>query len=321
MTIFSDHHVWRQHLDRAAQAIGQVIVSYCSDLNTADNPRYFHANTHAAEDPSSLWRLKVVNSSRDDHPRIRKRITNNNCVHARLNGCRSMRAFVSFPDIWKIPENELDNLGCAEFVAGETPTAAHVALVVLALIELRVNRQQIVADLCTPQPGMQHLMDVFGWDQYRKRVRYSIDGLQSRHLLVGEDARAVLETFDKIVATRSQAENAMTFVHGDFSFGNMIVRNHRLVLYDFEHSHMGIPEIDIGHLYVNMLAGGQDAQAKVLLERYESEATLRGLEFDRIVFQAAVLERVAGKMNSLVVAEGDEWERLAGLLRLTSKVL
>jgi hypothetical protein len=84
---------------------------------------------------------------------------------------------------------------------------------------------------------------------------------------------------------------------------------------------MGIPEIDIGHLYVNMLAGGQDAQAKVLLERYESEATLRGLEFDRIVFQAAVLERVAGKMNSLVVAEGDEWERLAGLLRLTSKVL
>ncbi len=105
-----------------------------------------------------------------------------------------------------------------------------------------------------------------------------------------------------------------TFAHGDFSFGNLKLVGRALALIDFEHSHIGLGCVDMAHLYVNLFADGQAKAATILRNLYKTRFLKRGFWFEDSVFEALVIERAAGKMNSIKDRSTEKFETLKHLL-------
>jgi thiamine kinase-like enzyme len=105
----------------------------------------------------------------------------------------------------------------------------------------------------------------------------------------------------------------LSFVHGDFSFGNLKIQGVTVGMIDFEHSHIGVAYIDLAHLFVNLIARGEENDGRDFCARYQAAALRHALPFDGNIFQALILERVAGKMNSMTEI-GESWGRLENLL-------
>lgn len=307
---------WQSLLNDASQILNLKIEAYCEQLNNKENPRYFHANAYLPGDSSIKWRLKVVNPWRADYPDIQNCNSYNNCVHARLANNRSLQSIVDIPAYLNIPLNHLNSLSCSELVIGEVPGNDDLSLIVDTLVKLRVDRQNLLNELTQLASLMPRPINSYNQPIYRNdRLQFSINSLLTKGLLSVEDVDNVRITFDHNFMN-PLPEDKLSFVHGDFSFGNLKIRDGKLVFIDFEHSHVGIGELDLAHLFVNLIANGQDETASILLSLYEENSNQRALLFNRAIFKALVLERVAGKMNSMTHTNGEKWERLKTLLLL-----
>ena len=135
-----------------------------------------------------------------------------------------------------------------------------------------------------------------------------------KHLLSGDELTYVAAKFDKWYSADLPDDN-LTIVHGDFAFGNLTLLNgQELGLIDFEHTHIGSGLTDLAHLYVNLQADGDEENAQTILNTYQEEAGRRKIDFDTSIFKALVLERAAGKLNSMTDTAGEKAARLKGLL-------
>ena len=308
-------HMWQHLLEDASQLLNLEINAFCEHINNRETTRYFHANVHLVGDNSITWRLKVVNPWRPDKDNIQDCNSYNNCVHARLDKSQHLKSIVGIPTYYDVPSKQLDSLNCSELVIGETPSDDDVALIVDTLIKLRINRRNILNDFSQFANLMPRPINSYNRSIYRdRRLNVSIKSLVGKGLLSTDDANNVMMSFDRNFSS-PLPENELTFVHGDFSYGNLKIRDGKLTFIDFEHSHIGIGELDIAHLFVNLVGNGKDDIASMLLEAYEESCTHHGIVFHSAEFKALVLERVAGKMNSMKKANGEVWERLQLLLK------
>jgi hypothetical protein len=310
----SDPSTWRQLLDDAAAALTLEVVAYCDELNSKRPPlRYFHADARAPGDPSLIWRLKVVNSGHAQHASIQDCNHYNNCVHRRLAKSTYLQAIIDIPACWAVPADSLKNISCSELVEGCAATTDDLELLVDALVQLKSRRTGVKEELGLLRSLSTRSINSYGHQQYRDRLCYSLKGLIGAEAISTEFADAVLGIFDHYLSP-SLGNEDRTFAHGDFSLGNLRVRKGKLVLLDFEHSHIGLGEIDLAHMFVNLTAQCDTAGAFRLVELFEEGSAQEGMVFDTGKFQALLLERIAGKMNSMSAAEGEKWERLKAML-------
>ena len=159
-------------------------------------------------------------------------------------------------------------------------------------------------------------MNRFDRTIYRDRlVNMSGRSLVEKRVLDESERKNIERRFDKLFPHDFPRE-AATFVHGDFSLGNLLVANEQICLIDFEHSHIGLAVIDLAHLYVNFMADEDADNANLLLDIYQSEANNRGLSFDPSLFQALTLERAAGKLNAMRQTDHERAEKLRELLEI-----
>lgn len=310
--------VWQSLLNNASQILNLEIEAYCDQLNNKENPRYFHANVRFPEDSSVKWRLKVVNPLRTDYTDVQNCNSYNNHIHARLVKNYLLQSIVDIPAYFSVPQTHLNCINCSELVTGDVPSNKDLSLLVDTLIKLRINRGNFLSELAQHNQLMPHSINFYNRQEYKNRLDFSIKGLLDKELISAEDASHVVAAFNQNFMV-PLSKDELSFAHGDFSYGNLKVRDGKLVFIDFEHSHIGIGEIDLAHLFVNLIADGQDDVASTLLCLYEENSMRQALSFDNATFQALVLERVAGKMNSMTNTDGEKWARLKTLL-LSNKV-
>jgi thiamine kinase-like enzyme len=301
-------------LDQAIQALNLEIETYCEQLNNKDNPRYFHANTHLPESTSPTWRLKVVNLDREDYSDIQNCNSYNNCVHARLANSKILQSIVDIPAYFDVPSDSLNNISCSELVVGQDPNRDNLPLIADTLVKLKVSHQSLVNELIQLNSLMPRSINCYNQPGYRNRLHFSLNSLVGKKLLSVEDEKKVEAIFEQNLP-KSLSQDRLTFSHGEFSYGNLKVRDDKLIFIDFEHSHIGFGVVDLAHMFVNLSANGENADAGTLINLYKEKLVQQGLEFDNMVFHALVLERVAGKMNSMSKTEGEKWEILKALLR------
>jgi hypothetical protein len=316
-------------LRNAAQNLGLEIHSFCDDLNNKSQPRYFHANAKSTQG-STLWRLKAVNPNREDKAGTQECNRYNNRVHPILAKIPDLRDIVTIPAYFDIPRQYLESLSCSELIEGRQPELSDVDLVVDLLIRLYQHRRPILHQINqhrfrqrqldqrralmprfidTPRPNND-----FNRPQYRDgRLVPSVTSLQGRNLLSREEARAVVLSFDQAMPEPIKVDS-LGFVHGDFSFGNLKITAASIALIDFEHSHIGSGLLDLAHLYVNFVGAGQNDTALLLLNSYREKAANFKIPYSDNLFHALTLERVAGKLNSMKPATGEQWDRLKALL-------
>lgn len=303
----------RQVLANAAAALKLEVESYCDQLNIKkSSPRYFHANVRESHGSSVTLRLKVVNPDHPDCAGICNCCRYSNHVHRTLVRSEGLQDIVDIPAYWAVPPNRENTASCSEFVVGRVPTADDLPLVVDALVRLMLHRARITNELAQPQFPASSL-NWYGYQEYRTRLCFSLQGLLEAQAISARLADKVRAKFDQsreIWPRRGQ----LTFVHGDFSYGNFRLRGDKLVLLDFEHSHIGVGAIDLAHLYVNLAAQQEAEQAERLFHLMKQRCDHAGVEFSREAFQAAVLERLTGKMNSMSDTRGEKWENLETLL-------
>jgi thiamine kinase-like enzyme len=300
-------------LDQAIQTLNLELESYCEQLNSKVNPRYFHANTYLPESAFPIWRLKVVNPEREDYCDIQNCNSYNNCVHARLAKSKILQSIVDIPDYFDVPTDSLNNISCSELVIGQDPNLDNLPLIADTLVKLRVSHQSLVNELDQLQKLTPRKINLYNQPGYENRLHSSLRSLVDRKLLSVEDEKKVKTIFNQNLP-ESLSQDRLTFCHGDFSYGNLKVRDNKLVFIDFEHSHIGIGEVDLAHLLVNLSANGENDDASMLFNLYKEKLVKQGLGFDNMGFHALVLERVAGKMNSMSETEGEKWKKLKVLL-------
>jgi thiamine kinase-like enzyme len=181
------------------------------------------------------------------------------------------------------------------------------------LVGLTLHRARITNALAQPQFPASSSLNWYGYQEYRARLCFSLDGLleaQAISARLAENVRGTFGQFREVWPHRGQ----LTFVHGDFSYGNLRLHGEKLVLLDLEHSHIGVGAIDLAHLYVNLAVQQEAEPAEQLLYLMKERCEHAGVEFSRQPFRAAVLERVTGKMNSMSNTRGEKWEKLETLL-------
>lgn len=304
----------RQVLASAAGELDLEVVSYCEELNSGKNsPRYLHANVREPGVSSPLLRLKVVNPERPDYHEIRRCCRYANQVHRTLARSQCLQPNVDIPEYWHIPPDREDTLSCSRWVDGRGPTPNDLPVVADALLCLTFQRARIKGELTRSTTTPSTHLNFYNYQEYRSRLCFSLQGLLKAHAIPAHLATNALGAFDQVKGSWPPP-NQWTFVHGDFSFGNMRLREGRLVLIDFEHSHIGLGEIDLAHLYVNLAAQQDAGDAERLLELLQQRGEKEGAEFPTKVFDAAVLERVAGKMNAMSDPRGRTWEKVRAIL-------
>lgn len=304
----------RQVLASAAGELDLEVVSYCDELNSGKgSPRYLHANVREPGAPSPLIRLKVANPERPDYDEIRRCCRYANQVHRALVRSECLEPAVDIPAYWDIPRNSEDIASCSEWVDGHGPTADDLPLVVDALIQISLHRARIKDKLARSVSLPSTPLNYYGYREYRSRLCFSLQGLLRAQAIGSDLAANALGAFDQLRGTWPRP-NEWTFVHGDFAFGNVRLREGRLVLIDFEHSHIGLGEIDFAHLYVNLAVQQDAGHAERLLQLFQQRCEHEAAEFAKEFFHAAVLERVAGKMNAMSDARGNRWEALGAVL-------
>jgi Phosphotransferase enzyme family len=307
----SEIEAGRRVLAHAAAALDLEIVTYCNDLNIkGSSPRYLHANVREPSAPSLIFRLKVVNPRHPDCARISDCCRYGNRVHRVLVSSESLQAIVDVPAYRAIPLEREESTSCSGLVGGRTPTTDDLPRIVDALVQLTLCCSTLTRELSGPGPLA---LNCYSYEHYRSRLRFSLRSLLEVQAIPVRLADKVLGAFDEDLG-HGWPHRRQTFVHGDFSFGNLRLRGGNVVLLDFEHSHIGFGEIDLAHLYVNLAARQNARHADGLLHLFQEQCERKGVEFASDTFRAAVLERVAGKLNSMSGARGDEWETLNTML-------
>lgn len=297
---------WQSLLADAATKLQVNVVSWCMERNEKNSPRYFHADVVATHQPATKWRMKVVNSSRDDRDAVQDCNSYNNSVHARLIKANALRPIVRIPRCFALPPKLRELYNVSEFVDGNAPSAENFELIVDVLVKLQTNRDDVVRQLQVGDstcPRGLHRFD------YRERVKGSLRGL------VGcVDSDQILRAFNIRWFTNGIPSEVQTFAHGDFSFGNLRLAGRTLALIDFEHSHIGLGCVDMAHLYVNLFADGQAGAATLLRNHYKTKFLEQQLWFEDDAFEALVIERAAGKMNAMKDRTTGKFETLRRLL-------
>jgi hypothetical protein len=314
MGITSESGAAHQFLANAAAALELEVVSYCDELNIKKSPpRYFHANVRRSRVSSATLRLKVVNPDHPDYAGTCNCCRYSNHVHRTLVRSEGLQGIIDIPAYWEVPPNRENTANCSEFVEGRAPTADDLPLVVDTLVRLTLHRARITNELAQPKFLASSSLNWYGYQEYRGRLCFSLQGLLEAQAISARLADKVRDTFGqcmKVWPHRGQ----LTFVHGDFSYGNFRLRGDKLVLLDFEHSHIGVGAIDLAHHYVNLAVQQEAGQAERLLHLMTQRCDHAGVEFSRETVHAAVLERVTGKMNSMSDTRGEKWEKLVTLL-------
>ena len=302
---------WHKLLDEATQTLNLKIESYCEKLNGKESPRYFHAN--CSDSMGDLWRLKVANISKshDEVNSIGNCLCYNNLVHPIIVGFPNLRPIVRIPRFFPIPNQYLRSLACSELLELHKPGVEDIPLLIRKLLDLQ--GKDISKEIRSR--AMQTQINKYNRDQCRCRlVRDSGNSLLERQLLSKNELDYIAGKFDNLYPS-SLPEESLTLVHGDFAFGNLtLLDDHELGLIDFEHTHIGSGLTDLAHLYVNLRSDGDDENAKMLISTYEKEIEQRGARFNNSTFDALVLERAAGKLNSMKQTNSEKVDRLKVLL-------
>jgi thiamine kinase-like enzyme len=280
---------WRDLLNQKSAELGLKIESDCNDLNDKDNTRFFHADCSSKEFNDNLWRLKVVNEFNVDKLDIEKCCRYNNDVHKALEGTSTLRSIIRIPRCFPLMK-DFNKVVCSELIKGDKSDIKDIPRIVEMLTNLQTKRHLIVTEL------QKSSLNEFKRTQYYERlIDTSGKKLVEKDLLNNNQLDSIKKYFNKLFPNELKLED-LTFVHGDFSFGNMVVDDHdKLFLIDFEHSHIGSGLIDLAHLYVNLDMKGDIHSKDLLIDKYITE----NKNFDGALFKALVLERAAGKLNSM----------------------
>lgn len=288
-------------LTEGAAKLQLKIDRICIEQNRKDAPRYFHADVIDAKQPSVKWRMKVVNPARSD---VQNCNSYNNRVHARLTKASALTSLVRIPRYFDLSTEFLRQYNLSELICGGSPSTNDLELLVEVLVNLQLNRTDIVRQLKEPNTSIPSEMR----RDYRERVDKSLEGLANSvncHQIVS----AFADRFPQSIP-----DDILTFAHGDFSFGNLKLAGTTIALIDFEHSHIGLGCVDMAHLYVNLIADGNAKAATILRDLYKTRMVKQDLWFEDNVFEALVIERVTGKMNSMKDCTGRNFKRLKDLL-------
>jgi thiamine kinase-like enzyme len=209
-----------------------------------------------------------------------------------------------------VPEQYWHDTNVSELLGGLAPTTNDLSKIVDFLVSVQSCRRAFVQELLAPAHSWLNAVDEQNRDGYKQRLTDSLNGLAG---LLTVDHQAILSAFD--ARFRHPLDfGELTFTHGDFSFGNIRIVENRIALFDFEHSHIGVGCTDLAHLYVNLIADSNQNAARSLLDPYHRKANQKSVWFATNVFEALVLERAAGKMNSMKDKTGAHFRRLEGLL-------
>jgi hypothetical protein len=299
---------WRALLKKWSQALELTIVDDCAYLNAKPLPRYYHANVIGPSEPETTWRLKVINPIR--WPDVEGCNRNNNCVHERLAQAHTCKSFARVPKFLSIPKIYSPDINISELIVGPAPSVNDLGVIIELLVNMQLRRHAIIRHL--HDFSRMGLQDVYQENQkgYKRRLSHSLEGLSGSLSVSNEE---VIAGFDTRLREPIDEEE-LTFAHGDFSFGNLKLAGNQIALLDFEHSHIGIGCIDLAHLYVNLISDGNRDTALSLRDAYRKRTEQEKIWFDAKVFDALVLERAAGKMNSMEDKSGKHFERLENLL-------
>jgi len=239
-----------------------------------------------------------------------------NRIHAGLQQHRSDLP-VGVPTLQLLEEPLRRDLYVAQLVSGvgvTFDTADKREMIVQALLDLEAaTRKWGLAPDAKPE-----WINSCPREEYRNRIERSLLSAPSldestRRSLI---AAAVI-AFDRYWSASEHPRFVRCFVHGDFSSGNALARGENLTLIDFEHSHIGAPGLDLAHLYVNLQFVDREDEAGDLKDRYFSACALRAGQ--RVspapgLFEALVIERIAGKWNAMKADRSDAHEKIRALL-------
>jgi hypothetical protein len=294
-----------QRIEAAAATIGMQVVRYCTEINQQTAPRYFHADTRPKDGSRSIWRLKIVNSSRTDCDAVRKCNDYFNKIHPAIATNQALARVVEIPRPFDLPLQEYPNLNCCELIEARAAGLQDLDLIAESLAQIKLRAGSIAREFADSR------LNRYGFEQYRERLIYSLEELRESGATTDGSVAKTRSAFE---LHYPRAAGVQDFAHGDFSFGNLRVRDGRLALIDFEHSHLGLAEVDLAHLFVNLIAGGDRPAAIRLLESFRTQVGARGAGDSEGAFRALELERIVGKMNAMSQRSGAEWARMEALL-------
>jgi hypothetical protein len=298
--------IWQSLLSDAAMRLQLKIDSFCVERNEKESPRYFHADVGDAKQSATKWRMKVVNQSRDDWEAVQNCNSYNNSVHARLINANALRKIVLLPEHFNLPSEFWEQYNLSELIHGNVPSTRDFELIVEVLVNVQLNRGEIVQQLKREYRAPWRQIDE---TDYRQRVEDSLRGLTG---IV--DSGRIRRGFKVRWFPGDIPADIKTFAHGDFSFGNLKLVGQTIALIDFEHSHIGLGCVDVAHLYVNLFANGRTKDAATLRQLYETKILNHNLWFQDKIFEALIIERITGKMNSIKDRTRKEFSQLKDLL-------
>lgn len=282
---------------------------------TAKQSRYLHATLRVPALPGR-YRLKVVNPTHPDAGAIRRCCRNANRVHGGLERLKRTLGF-RVPQWCPAPEGLESNMYVVEEVDDTAPSldrTGGLAEVVDGLVDLEMATRDFDAPQGTKPPWIESCNRA----GYRERVEFSLQGLRDRREIAARELDAVVARFDEHWSADRPFDTGRCFSHGDFSCGNVRAAE-ELWLIDFEHAHVGVPVLDMAHLFVNLMFDDRTETARQLRSQYEALRVRRGMSALDGVFAALVLERAAGKWNAMKVPTPERRARIRRLLLQASE--
>lgn len=260
-----------------------------------DAPRYIHAQVTFPDEPGR-FRLKVVNPERSDSVQIGPCCEVANLVHS---GLESLASWIDFGiPHWRSISRELfSTVYVAQEVSGGSPDL-EAAEVADSIVDHLLQLELATARLDLPFGRKPPWINSCNRSGYLSRLQHSLRGLEESGQISPAFRELAISAFDKYW-NLGALDSARTLCHGDFSAGNIRQDVSALWLIDFEHSQVGVPALDVAHLYGNLVFQGRVEPAAYLRDSYFAERSRRGLHRLDEAFGALLIERLAGKWNAM----------------------